>query len=217
VYSTKPLTVAIVLLLCAAVLCATVCLCEGEIVGQLASSRIVINEFMADNKVTIQSPVGNYTDWIELYNPTDLVVDLGGMFLTDNLTDLKWQFTAEAVIQPHSYLIVWADGNPRLGTPHTNFKLDKEGGALGLIASDGATIIDSVTYDKQIQDVSFGRTVEGGSKWTYLLKPTPGEANVDVSAFFSGYPWHLWVFLSVTIVAVGLVAFRDNWSRRRQP
>lgn len=184
---------------------------------QSAFSRIVINELMADNKITVQNPVGNYTDWIELYNPTDSEVDLGGMFLTDNLTDLKWQFTTGTVIEPHNQLIFWADGNIRLGTLHTSFKLDKKGGVLALIANDGATIIDSVTYDKQIQDISFGRTVDGGSKWNYLLKPTPGEANTSVSEFFYGYPWQLWFVLSLVTMFVGLVVFRDNlFTKRRQ-
>jgi len=217
-YSTKLLTVLFVILLSTAVLLGNIGCCDGETLDQSATSRVVINEFMANNKATIQSPAGNYTDWIELYNPTVSAIELGGMFLTDNLTDLKWQFTTGTIIEPQSYLIIWADGNLRLGSLHTSFKLDKKGGALGLIAGNGATFIDSVTYGKQIQDVSFGRTVDGGSNWNYLLKPTPEEANADIPAFFSGYPWQLWFILPIAIVVVGLVVFRDNLAtRRRQP
>jgi hypothetical protein len=216
-YPTKLLIIVFALLLSTAVLLDNVYCCDGETMDQSAVSQIVINEFMANNKATIQSPAGNYTDWIELYNPTDLAVDLGGMFLTDNLTDLKWQFTTGTVIKPYGQLILWADGNIRLGTLHTSFKLDKKDGVLALIANDGATIIDSVTYDKQIQDISFGRTVDGGSKWNYLLKPTPGEANTSVSAFFYGYPWQLWVVFSIVTTVVGLVVFRDNlFTKKRQ-
>ena len=56
--------------------------------------RLVINEFMADNKKTIEDPVepDEFPDWIELYNGTSDTVTLSGMFLTDDLNDpTKWQ------------------------------------------------------------------------------------------------------------------------------
>ena len=55
---------------------------------------LVINEFMADNKTTIEDPAepGEYPDWIELYNGTNETIILSGMFLTDDLNDpTKWQ------------------------------------------------------------------------------------------------------------------------------
>jgi hypothetical protein len=218
VHFQKPLTAACVVLLSVMVLLGMVCDCTGQTTDASVVSNIVINEFMANNKSTIQNSAGNYSDWIELYNPTDTTVDLSGMFLTDNLTDLKWQFNAGTIIESHGHLLLWVDNNKRLGTLHTSFKLDKKGGVIALIAIDGTTILDSVYYDKQIQDISFGRTLDGGSKWNYLLKPTPGESNTGVSAFVTGYPWQLWVVLSVAIVAVGLVVFRDNlFTRRRLP
>jgi hypothetical protein len=214
----KPLTIICFLFLSVAVLLGTAYECAGQTTDEAIASRIVINEFMANNQATIQNSAGNYSDWIELYNPTDSAVDLGGTFLTDNLTDLRWQFTAETIIESHGHLLLWADNNKRLGTLHTSFKLDKKGGVLALIASDGITVIDTIFYDKQIQDISFGRTYDGGSKWNYLLKPTPGEANTGVSAFLIGYPWQLWVVLLVAVLAVGLAVFRDNlFSRRLQP
>ena len=55
---------------------------------------LVINEFMADNKSTIEDPAetGEYPDWIELYNGTSETIILSGMFMTDDLNDpAKWQ------------------------------------------------------------------------------------------------------------------------------
>ncbi|MHC4479013.1 MAG: PEP/pyruvate-binding domain-containing protein, partial [Planctomycetota bacterium] len=49
---------------------------------------LFINEFMAENDTTIQDPHGSgYPDWIELYNAGDSVVDLGGMYLTDDMNE----------------------------------------------------------------------------------------------------------------------------------
>ena len=51
-------------------------------------AQLVINEFMADNDSTIQDPCGTgYPDWIELYNAGANTVELGGMYLTDDMND----------------------------------------------------------------------------------------------------------------------------------
>ncbi|MBP7050164.1 MAG: hypothetical protein KBE65_04040 [Phycisphaerae bacterium] len=58
------------------------------------AAGLVINEFMAWNKATIQDPdeSGEFSDWIELYNGSDDPVILSGMFLTDDLNEpTKWQ------------------------------------------------------------------------------------------------------------------------------
>ena len=57
-------------------------------------SRLVINEFMADNKTGIEDPddAGEHPDWIELYNGSDQTVTLSGLFVTDDLSDpTKWR------------------------------------------------------------------------------------------------------------------------------
>ena len=53
---------------------------------------LFINEFMAENDSTIQDPDGSgYPDWIELYNAGPNAIDLGGMYLTDDVNDpTKW-------------------------------------------------------------------------------------------------------------------------------
>jgi hypothetical protein len=49
---------------------------------------LFINEFMAENDTTIPDPHGSgYPDWIELYNAGASTVDLGGMYLTDDMND----------------------------------------------------------------------------------------------------------------------------------
>jgi hypothetical protein len=49
---------------------------------------LFINEFMAENDTTIPDPHGSgYPDWIELYNAGGSTVDLGGMYLTDDMND----------------------------------------------------------------------------------------------------------------------------------
>jgi hypothetical protein len=179
------------------------------------SSSVEINELMADNKSTIANALGNYTDWIELYNKADYTVDISGMFLTDNLTTYRWQIPENTTIQAHSYLLVFADGNFRLGGLHTNFKLDADGETIALFAADGS-LVDSLTFGEQIQDISFGRTSDGGSNWNYLTDPSPGEANFVDTSLFSGYPWPVWVVLAVLLCVICLAVFRHKIFRRKQ-
>ena len=45
----------------------------------LATAALVINELMAANVGEVMSPAINFDSWIELYNPGDAPVNLGGM------------------------------------------------------------------------------------------------------------------------------------------
>lgn len=60
----------------------------------VSGAGLVINEFMADNERTLRDPdePGQYPDWIELYNASDEVITLNGMYLTDDVNEpTKWQ------------------------------------------------------------------------------------------------------------------------------
>ena len=150
----------------------------GEHVHEIPDG-LVINEFMADNEITIAGPNANYPDWIELYNGGNVTIDVGGMFLTDDLNDpTAWQIPEGSIIEPGSYLLVWADNSSDSGGGlHANFALNANGEEIGLYASDGLTLIDSITYTKQIGDVSYGRLPDGDSNWDHLLSATPGWGN----------------------------------------
>jgi hypothetical protein len=90
----------------------------------------LINEFMASNATTIADDDGDYSDWIELYNPGDNALDLTGCYLSDDTGNpLRWQFPA-GIIQPHGFLLVWASNKNRqspTGELHTNFAIGAGG------------------------------------------------------------------------------------------
>lgn len=142
------------------------------------SNSVLINEFMADNKTTIQDPAGEYDDWIELYNPTTSPVLLTGRYLTDkpgNLT--KWKFTQPNLyLNPGEFLIIWCDENQGQQGIHTNFKLSKEGEFIALTDIDGVSVIDSITFGPQTTDISFGRFPDASTNFQFL-SPTPGSSN----------------------------------------
>jgi len=73
---------------------------------------LYINEFLVENWSVIPDPdYNNYVDWIEIYNSSDKIVDLGGYFLTDDLKEAKkWEIAQGVKIEPQSYLLFYADG-----------------------------------------------------------------------------------------------------------
>jgi hypothetical protein len=150
---------------------------EGALVSEIPDG-LFINEFMADNEITIAGPEGTYPDWIELYYNGSEIIDLGGMYLTDDLNDTTaWQFPEGTIMEQGDYLVVWADNSSSGGGLHTGFALSANGEAIGLFASDGITLIDSVIFTKQLGDISYGRMPDGAENWEYLLSATPGWGN----------------------------------------
>ncbi len=148
--------------------------------------NVFINEWMADNTHTLLDPANNqFEDWFELYNPDPVAVDLGGYYLTDDLSN-PFQFripaTGRYLIPPRGFLVIWADDNAGQNSTnrpdlHLDFKLNKEGEAIGLFAADGA-VIDAVTFGQQAADVSEGRYPDGGANRYFMSLPTPGGANL---------------------------------------
>jgi hypothetical protein len=162
----------------------TLCCLAILLVGQPALGQapraVVINEIMAANTRTKADPQGQYDDWIELYNTTNSPIDVGGMFLTDDLSNpALWQIpegNSLTKIPGHGFLLIWADGDVEAGGLHAGFSLSAGGEELGLIAADG-TVVDSVTFGEQVADLSYGRSPDGKESWQYMATPTPEAAN----------------------------------------
>ncbi len=143
---------------------------------------LYINEFMASNDSAYADENGEYDDWIEIYNPGPNPVDIGGMYITDDLTDLTaWQIPTTApdstTIPAGGFLVLWADKQPEQGVLHVNIKLSSGGEQIGLTAPNGTTVIDSLTFGPQTTDVSYGRLPDGSDNWQFFQNPTPGAPN----------------------------------------
>ncbi len=141
-------------------------------------SFLKINEFLASNTSSNSDEANEFDDWIEIYNPTDQAIDLSNLYLSDNPNNLtKWQFPEESsTIETGGFLLIWCDEDGSQGPLHTNFKLSAGGEFIALVDSDGLSIIDSLTFETQTTDVSFGRSPDGSEQWSALF-PTPGASN----------------------------------------
>ena len=143
---------------------------------------VVINEFMASNDATVADPdFSEYGDWIELYNPGTADADIGGWTMTDDLAvPDAWTVPSGTLVPAGGFLMIWADDNAGGSALHASFKLGGGGEQIGLYKADGA-VADTLTYDEQTTDVSYGRTPDGSDAWGFLETATPGAANSGVA------------------------------------
>lgn len=167
---------------------------------------ITINEWMASNTRTLSDPADRqFQDWIELFNPNEVPVDLTGYSLTDRPDDVteRWFLPASVSIAPRGRLLVWADGEPEQYLPgtaelHAPFRLSQSGESIALFGANGA-VVDQVTFGIQADDVSQGRWPDGGPDLFSMPTPTPLAANVilptplaNLGARLEGDTLHLW-------------------------
>jgi len=141
----------------------------------------VINELLASNSTVNQdADYNDYSDWIELFNPSDHPMDLSGYFISDDLNDTtKWEFPGDVSIESDGFIVVWADGKNESGSDlHSNFSLQKEGETIYLFTS-AKELVDSVLYENQKTDISYGRQPDGGDSWYMFNTPTPGNSNIS--------------------------------------
>ena len=149
---------------------------------------IVINEFLASNDASCTDENGDYDDYIELYNAGEVAVDIGGLYVTDDLSDpTAWQIpdtnSTLTTIQPGGFLVLWADKESEQGVLHVDIKLSGDGEQIGLVQVIGSEtiFIDSLSFGAQTEDISCGRYTDGSNNWM-LMDPTPGAVNVNVVA-----------------------------------
>ena len=87
----------------------------GYLTGSAAiySGDLVINELLASNGSGLADEDGDFSDWIEIHNPSNAAVNLSGWSLTDDPQEPeKWTFP-DLVIGSGEYLVVFASGKDR--------------------------------------------------------------------------------------------------------
>jgi hypothetical protein len=143
-------------------------------------SALRINEFMAANNGGLEDPdePGTFPDWIELYNPSAVEVNLNGLALTDDPAQPARSPLPDGITIPAGgFLLLFADGVPAQGPRHLNFSLGRNGETIGLYNAATGTLIDSYTYGPQNDNISEGRQTDGGEPWVFFSSPTPGTTN----------------------------------------
>src|SRR5574344_570574 len=76
-------------------------------------SQIKINEILSSNTHGITDEDSDYSDWIELYNPTDSAINIGGYVLADKFSVAGGWVFPSVEIGSNSFLKVFASGKDR--------------------------------------------------------------------------------------------------------
>ena len=142
---------------------------RGQALG--SASLVKINEWMA-------SPASG-DDWFELFNPADLPVSLGGLYLTDDPNAPTNTCIAHfSYLGPRGFAKIVADEKTENGANHAGFRLSASGDIIALYATNAVALIDSIRFGPQSPGVSEGRLPDGASSWAvFPTTASPGEAN----------------------------------------
>ena len=130
-----------------------------------------INEWLANEEVLFDE------DFIELYNPCPLPVDLSELYLTDKpiTQPAKQKLGPLSFVPANGYAVFVADDVNAPG--HLDFKLSADRGMIGLFDAE-LNEIDNVLYCSQTTDVSQGRSPDGADNFRFFALPTPYIANL---------------------------------------
>lgn len=168
---------------------------EVQLAAKLnAVPSVLISEFMVKNAATQKDDDGNFSDWIELYNPKSTPLDLSGWFLTDESSDLeKWKFP-QMILSPKQFLVVWASGKNRRDPQkplHTSFLLSNADAYLAVVRPDGKTVEHEygAGVPKLGTDESFGldfgvvKLVKAGADAKFQAGPSAPAAGWNGTSF----------------------------------
>ena len=126
--------------------------------GDNTSTTLVINEVMASNAGVVMSPATNFDSWIEIYNPDTKDVNLAGMYLSIDASDLTmWKMpNSIGTVPAKGFLVVWLGSND-IKISQAPFKLDCDGGTICLSDRNGS-LVTSVDYPEAMSRTAWART-----------------------------------------------------------
>jgi hypothetical protein len=137
---------------------------------------------MSANDTTFLDEDGDFSDWVEIFNPTSSTVDLENYSLSDGFSNLdKWSFPAVS-IPPNGFLTIFLSSKNRATTGnelHTNFKL-KSTGEYVILSNNQGTVVDHFLPVALDNDYSYGRLPDGTDNAGFLNGPTPHSSNNTV-------------------------------------
>ncbi|MEJ2704969.1 MAG: lamin tail domain-containing protein, partial [Sedimentisphaerales bacterium] len=160
---------------------------------------VVINELLANS-------TGSGPDWIELYNTTEAVIDLGGWFLSDSGDNLlKYEIAPGTTIGPYGYLVFYEDlnfGNSNDAGCYQPFALSGDGEIVYLSSAQSGVL----TGYRQVE--SFGVSEAGVSLGRYYKSSTD---NFNFVAMESLTPGSENAYPKVGPIVISEIMYNPDW------
>jgi gluconolactonase len=132
--------------------------------------RVVINE------IKVVSGSGS---WVELFNMGAGPADVGGMYLTNELSrPAAWMIPDGTAIGAGGFLVIGVGSGGAGGPLHAPFGLDAAGGVVALFMPNGLTLVDALRFGPLPENGSWGRYPDGAGDLTAMHDhPSPGAPN----------------------------------------
>ncbi len=148
------------------------------------NKSLLINELLVINDSNYIDDFGERNGWIEIFNTSYAPVDIGGMYLTNDLKNpRKYKIPKgdpRTVIPPRGFIVFFANNKPTHGILHLNFEL-KDSKVVALFESNGKTMVDKMEIPSSpLPDLSYGRLEDGSQELGLLEKTTPKASNVTL-------------------------------------
>lgn len=161
---------------------------------QKSNNKLLLNEVLINNESNFQDDYGMHSAWVEIFNRSFGSTNLAGCYLKfssqpgDTISYFIPKGDVLTLIKPRQHALYWADGEPRRGTFHTNFKLDSlNANWIGLYDS-GRNLLDQVVIPAgalkanqsyaRISDAAEQWEVKGGSADKYVT-PSTNNKTID--------------------------------------
>ena len=139
-----------------------------------ALSPVRFNELMSSNKSAFADDRGEYSDWIELLNPSDQDVNITGWKLSDGGSLFTFP---EHILAPGEVVLVHASGSIHAipgDVYHAPFRLSASGETVTLTDAFERPV-DTIELPSLSADTSYARSESG--EWSETSSFTPGLRN----------------------------------------
>ena len=144
---------------------------------------LCINELMPANQAALLLEDGSAPDWIELFNPTDAPISLGGWTLADDrAAEDRFSLSADLQVPAGGALLLYADERVEAGPQHLPFKLSAEGEEVALFDPEGDGVV--LSFGRVYDDFAVARVEDcctGDGCLQHVFRGSPGSANTPVS------------------------------------
>ncbi len=139
------------------------------------------NEILVLNDSSTVDDYGQHSSWIEIYNSAYNSVNLGGCYLTDDLSNptkfLIPKGNPKTVVPYNQFIVFYADSQPTKGIFHLNFNL-RNAKTIALFDPSGTKKIDQLDIPQTQQvNITYGKKIESAQEWDFLALTTPGATN----------------------------------------
>jgi len=142
---------------------------------QTPLARIFVNEIQPSNQDTVSDEVGDFDDWVEVYNDSDAPIEMMGFGFSDS-SGVTQTITGSVVVLPRGFQVFWADGSPGQGPNHLGFKLSASGDKVTIKDATGRTV-DDVSFGAATGQSTFARFPNGVGSFAWCTVPTPAASN----------------------------------------